>query len=271
MEQPIIFDNINTKVVDELRRQLRKGTKLSIAAATFSIYAFEALKEELSNIDEIRFIFTSPTFNTERGSKQKREFYIPKLNRERTLYGSDFEIRLRNRLSQKAIARECAEWIRSKARFRSNITDSIVNPHLTIVNGTESLSIPQFNEFTTTELGCERGNTLNQVKVGLPFTAETDNYLRSFDELWHNSDSFKDVTDAVIDSITNAYKENSPEFIYFVTLYNAVAAPCVSFPLQCCFPTTDYTRCCGGSVPIASSLDHLALCSSGSPSCLSVG
>ena len=220
MEQPIIFDNINTKVVDELRQQLRNGTKLSIAAATFSIYAFEALKEELSNIDEIRFIFTSPTFNTERTSKQKREFYIPKLNRERTLYGSDFEIRLRNRLSQKAIARECAEWIRSKVRFRSNITDSIVNPHLTVVNGSESLSIPQFNEFTTTELGCERGNTLNQVKVGIPFTTETDSYLRSFDELWRNSDSFKDVTDAVIDNIESVYRENSPDFIYFVTLYN---------------------------------------------------
>lgn len=179
MEQPKVFDNVNNKVVDELRQQLRNGTKLSIAAATFSIYAFETLKEELSNIEELRFIFTSPTFNTERSSKQKREFYIPKLNRERTLYGSDFEIRLRNRLSQKAIARECANWIRSKARFLSNVTDSIVNPHLTVANGSDTFSIPQFNEFTTTELGCERGNTLNQVKVGLPFTSETDSYLRS--------------------------------------------------------------------------------------------
>ncbi|MDE6272796.1 MAG: DEAD/DEAH box helicase family protein, partial [Muribaculaceae bacterium] len=220
MEQPIIFDNINTKVVDELRRQLRNGTILSIAAATFSIYAFEALKEELSNIEELRFIFTSPTFNTERSSKQKREFYIPKLNRERTLYGSDFEIRLRNRLSQKAIARECAEWIRSKARFRSNITDNIVNPHLTVVNDKDTISIPQFNEFTTTELGCESGNTLNQIKVGVPFTTETDNYLRSFDNLWRDTDSFKDVTDTIIDNIESVYRENSPDFIYFVTLYN---------------------------------------------------
>ena len=134
MEQPIIFDNINSKVVDELRRQLNGGGKLSIAAASFSIYAYEALKEELSNIEELPFIFTSPTFNKERSSKQKREFYIPKLNRERTLYGSEFEIKLRNRLSQKAIARECANWIRRKARFKSNTTDSIVNPHLTVEN-----------------------------------------------------------------------------------------------------------------------------------------
>ena len=57
-----------------------------MAAASFSIYAFEALQRELEQVDELRFIFTSPTFNKERAKKQKREFYIPKLNRERTKF-----------------------------------------------------------------------------------------------------------------------------------------------------------------------------------------
>ena len=74
----------------------------------------------MKDIKELRFIFTSPTFTTEKTPKQQREFYIPRLDRERTLYGSEFEVKLRNELTQKAIARECAEWIREKACFKSN-------------------------------------------------------------------------------------------------------------------------------------------------------
>ena len=102
--------------------ELSSGGKVAIAASCFSIYAFEELKAQLKDIDELRFIFTSPTFITEKVDKQKREFYIPRLNRERNLYGSEFEIKLRNELSQKAIAKECAEWIRKKACFKSNQT-----------------------------------------------------------------------------------------------------------------------------------------------------
>ena len=109
------FDNITHTVADDLKVQLGKGGKVSVAAACFSIYAFEALKSELENIDEFRFIFTSPAFTKEFSTKQKREFFIPKLQRERTLYGSDFELKLRNKMSQRAIARECAEWIKQKA------------------------------------------------------------------------------------------------------------------------------------------------------------
>ena len=78
---------------------------VSVAAASFSIYAYEALKDELENVDELRFIFTSPTFIKDKAKKEKREFFIPKLNRERNLYGSDFEVKLRNKLEQKAIAK----------------------------------------------------------------------------------------------------------------------------------------------------------------------
>lgn len=118
------FDNINHRLIDDLKVQLQEGSKLQIAAASFSIYAYEALKDELENIKELQFIFTSPTFNnSETGKKEKREFYIPKLNRERNLYGSDYEVRLRNQLSQKAIARECADWIRRKVKFKTNVTE----------------------------------------------------------------------------------------------------------------------------------------------------
>ena len=99
-----LINNVTKTLKDDLSSEIKKGSKLSIAAACFSIYAFQELKNELHDIDELRFIFTSPTFTTEKARKEKREFYIPRLNRERSLYGTEFEVKLRNELTQKAIA-----------------------------------------------------------------------------------------------------------------------------------------------------------------------
>lgn len=216
---PIQFDNINKRVVDDLKVSIKKGSKLSIAAASFSLYAFEALQKELEKIDELKFIFTSPTFSKEKSKKEKREFFIPKLNRERTLYGSDFEIKLRNKLSQKAIAKECAEWIRSKVKFKSNISDMNMAGFFNIKNDDNLLTYTPFYEFTTTEIGCERGNNVFQIiqRMSAPLSVT---YLNAFDEIWNDEENFADVTQAVIDNIENVYKENAPDFIYFVTLYN---------------------------------------------------
>ena len=104
-----LINNVGKTLRDDLMQQMQSGSRLSIAASCFSIYAFQELKEALKDIKELRFIFTSPTFTTEKTPKQQREFYIPRLDRERTLYGSEFEVKLRNELTQKAIARECAE------------------------------------------------------------------------------------------------------------------------------------------------------------------
>lgn len=181
----------------------------------FSIYAFQELKEQLSDISELRFIFTSPSFITEKADKQKREFYIPRLNRERDLYGSEFEIKLRNELSLKAVAKECAEWIRKKVCFKSNRTNAGM-PSFATVDDTTYMPL---GGFTTVELGCERGNSLAIAinKMEAPFSQQ---YLQIFNQIWNDGDKLQVVTEEVLDNITNAYKENSPEFIYFVTLYN---------------------------------------------------
>ena len=122
-----ILDNITTTIKDDLKVCIRKDSKLSIAAACFSIYAYQELKKQLSGIRELRFIFTSPTFVTEKTPKAQREFYIPRLSRERSIYGTEFEIRLRNELTQKAIAKECAEWIKKKVIFKSNATQEQID------------------------------------------------------------------------------------------------------------------------------------------------
>ena len=219
MELPKQFDNITERVIDDLKTALQKGSKVSMAAASFSIYAFEALQKELEKIDELRFIFTSPTFNKERSKKQKREFYIPKLNRERTLYGSDFEIKLRNNLTQRAIAKECADWIRRKVRFKTNVSQMNMQGFLNVRNEDGMFTYMPFNEFTTTELGCERGNNIFQLIQRMP-SPMSDAYLKNFNDFWQDKENFTDVTDAIIENIENVYRENAPDFIYFVTLYN---------------------------------------------------
>lgn len=221
MRTPKQFNNITERVIDDLKQVLSSSnSQISIAAASFSIYAYEALKEELEKVDCVNFIFTSPTFYTDKSEKQKREFYIPKLNRERSLFGSDFEIRLRNQLTQRAIARECADWIRRKARFKTNITHGSMNTFLNIKEGEETYTYMPFNEFTTTELGLDRGNNICPMVVGMPGHSSTDMFLKNFAELWKDKEKFQDVTDNVIENIETVYKENAPAFIYFITLYN---------------------------------------------------
>lgn len=214
-----ILDNVNKTVKDDLEATLSKGDKLSMAAACFSIYAYQALKKQLDGIDELRFIFTSPTFLREKAPKEKREFYIPQLNRERSLYGTEFEVKLRNELTQKAIARECADWIRKKVKFRSNVTGGVMGSFLSVANPTETVAYCPMNTFTTSDLGCERGNNIMSLvnRIDAPLSNE---YVKMFEQIWNDNNLLQDVTEQVIEGITEAYTENSPEFVYFVAIYN---------------------------------------------------
>ena len=210
-----IINNISKTLKDDLMVEIKPESKISIAASCFSIYAFQELKEQLRDIKELRFIFTSPTFTTDKVSKQQREFYIPRLYRERSLYGSEFEIKLRNELTQKAIAKECAEWIRQKACFKSNKT----NESMTGFANVDQTNYMPLNGFTTVDLGCEKGDSAYTMIVKNDYPSSKE-FLSLFDQIWNDSSKLQVVTEDVIDNISNAYKENAPEFLYFVTLYN---------------------------------------------------
>lgn len=211
-----ILDNVTNTVRDDLQENMHKGSKLSVAAACFSIYAYKELKKQLENIDELRFIFTSPTFVQEKTPKARREFYIPRLDRERSLYGTEFEVKLRNEMTQKAIAKECAEWIKKKATFRSNVTAEQMPGFMTV---DESSYMPIMG-FTTVDLGCERGNNAYYPVQKTEGFENGRYFLNLFEQVWNDEKKLQDVTDIVIENISTAYKENSPDFIYFYTLYN---------------------------------------------------
>lgn len=214
-----VIDNIESLLKDDLSQDIKRDSKVAIAASYFSIYAYQELKEQLEQIDELKFIFTSPSFTTEKARKEKREFYIPQLNREKSLYGTEFEVKLRNELTQKAIARECADWIRRKATLKSNVTHENMMGFINIQNSSEQITYMPVNGFTTVDLGCDKGNYIYNI-VNRVEAPHTDKYFRLFNEVWHNKEKLQDVTEEVIENISTVYRENPAEFIYFVTLYN---------------------------------------------------
>jgi len=216
-----LIDNINNRLGNDLKDSIKKGCRLSIAASSFSIYAYEYLKKELDRIDELRFVFTSPTFIEEHFTKEVPKFFIPHLFKEADLCGGEFELRLKNQLNQRAIAKECSKWVKSKVVFKSN---KHLNLHLNgmvhVQNaGEEAFSYSNVSSFTTADLGVTH-------KKGFPTLIQKSEYPNSqaflgwFNQVWENDEDLKIVTEKVQAYFESAFKENSPEFIYFITLYN---------------------------------------------------
>ena len=216
-----LIDNVRHLLADDLKAQVKPKSRLSIAASSFSIYAFEALRKELNSIEELRFIFTSPTFVQEKFEKQSREFYIPHIYNERHLCGGEFELRLRNELNQRAIAKECSRWVREKVKFKSNKHANL--PLHTLIHvdnaGNNDAAYTNIGGFTSPDLGLtpKQGFPTLIQKTEYPDTAA---YLDWFNEVWGDKDSLKEVTDQVQTYFESAFKDNSPEYLYYITLYN---------------------------------------------------
>ncbi len=219
-----IIDNINRLLGDDLKQTLKPGVRLKVAASCFSMYAYEALKAELERIDELSFIFTAPAFVadevTDKIRKERREFHIPKLDRERSLYGSEFEIQLRNKLTQRAIAKECADWLRRKAKFKSNRSKAPMQQFACVQSPSMDTAYMPLHGFTAVDLGYQQGNAVSNLVNKMDEPTFTATYLSLFDQIWNDSEKLEDVTAQVCDHIASVYQENSPESIYFLMLYN---------------------------------------------------
>jgi len=220
-----ILDNINSLWGDELKVSLKSGSKFKIAASCFSIYAYEALKKELERVDSLEFIFTSPAFGankvTDKVSKERREFHIPKHQGESNLYGGEFEIQLKNKLTQRAIAKECADWMRRKAKFRSNATQAPMQQFACVDNNkNDDTAYMPLHGFTAVDLGYQKGDAVSNFITKFDDAPSTQTWLNLFTQIWNDDSKLEDVTENICQHIESVYQENSPERIYFLTLYN---------------------------------------------------
>lgn len=219
-----LIDNINHLLGDNLKQTIQPGSKLKIAASCFSIYAYEALKEQLESVESVEFIFTSPTFVpdavTDKVRKERREFHIPQAEREKSFCGTEFEIQLKNKLTQKAIAKECADWMQRKATFRSNRGKAPMQQFAcTQVAESESVYMP-LHGFTAVDLGYQQGDAVSNFVNKIKEPSMAANYVTLFDQIWEDPDKLEDVTSRLCGHIASIYQENSPERIYFLMLYN---------------------------------------------------
>ena len=210
-----LINNTTDLLGDDIKAQLKSGSKLKIAASCFSIYAYEALKKELANVDTLEFIFTEPTFvpnqHSDQLKKERREFEIPKLNRERKFFGTDFELSLRNRLTQRAIAKECADWIRKKATFKSNRGAIPMQQFACVETKKSNALYTPLHGFTAVDLGYQQGNAVSNFVNKLDDAGMTNSYMELFDQIWADKEKLEDVTDTLCEHITAVYDENSPE------------------------------------------------------------
>ena len=213
-----LLDNKKHKVADALEAEIKSGAKLSVISAYFTMYAYQKLKTALGDIDSLRFLFVEPTFVKE--VEESREFIIKKKERERGVSGNEYEIRLRNELTQSTVARECAQWIKNKVEFRSLKKSDVSRARAIHIQNTDKSSMVQGTlDFTSAGLGFSPSRTL-EMNVFSDDTTATEQLLSWFDEIWSDPTMTEVVTDEVLQSMETVYKENSPEFLYFVTLYN---------------------------------------------------
>ena len=208
-----IRDNYRRGTVgDFLKERIEDGSVLSIVSAYFTIYAFEALKEKLSNIDSLRFLFGEPRFvkSLDPDKTDKKGFRI-----------EDDGLTLQNRLQQKRVAKECADWIAAKAQIRSVKQSNLLHGKLYHIshNGVEDAIMGSSN-FTVRGLGL--GDAGNNIELNLEVDSKRDRQdLKAwFDEIWSDEQLVEDVKEDVLLYLAQLYQNHAPEFIYYKTLFH---------------------------------------------------
>ena len=216
MEQKLIDNKQHGLVGDHLKKYIKEESKLSIASAYFTLYAFEELKEELDKVDEFRFLFTNPTF-----VKSKNKIIQDKIKQnEQKLFGEEEELIYKNNLNQAYIARELSKYIKNKAEIKTMISKSIRESifYIEDENG-DDVSITGGVPLSASGLGYTNSNSIsnNQLTDSKDFNKNLKN---TFDNIWRNEEYVQDVKKEILDKIKLLYQDNTPEFLYFVTLYN---------------------------------------------------
>lgn len=199
-------------VADFLRAKIQSGSRLSIVSAYFTIYAYDALKEELDRIEHLDFLFGEPSFvnRLDPSKTEKKAFIIDAAGLE-----------LSNKLQQKRVAKECAEWIERKVDIKTIKQSNLLHGKMYHVAtaGVEDAILGSSN-FTVRGLGLGNGDNNIELNLIVDGNRDRQELKQWFDELWGNEALVKDVKQDVLNHLKQLYENNTPEFIYYKTLFH---------------------------------------------------
>ena len=198
-------------VADFLKDKIQDGASLSFVSAYFTINAFNALRDSLTGIDNLRFLFGEPDVVSGM-DPSKIESKAFRLTEE--------GLGLRNELSQNEIAKACADWIEKKVTIKSvRKTNFLHGKMYYIENGDREDAIIGSSNFTVRGLGLSKNASNIELNLEVDSKSDCVDLKTWFDSLWESA-QVKDVTNEILQNLANAYQDKAPEFIYYKTLYH---------------------------------------------------
>lgn len=218
MEVKAISNSGNDTLKNFLSTKINKNSKIDITAANFSIYAFSSLFNQFENSDELRVLLTDSFFKQNETEFLKR-YKIAQNNNK--MFGNKYEIKLRNKMNTSFIAKELENLIEDKISFHELSDDKDANGTLMVYSGEkDNTVIPSFSSMTSDVLGVTESDSYSYHTAILDDDSYIEKMKENFDDLWNDKNKSSEVTDKVIEKIKTIYQENSPEWIYFVSLYH---------------------------------------------------
>jgi SNF2 family DNA or RNA helicase len=199
-------------VADFLRAKIHAGSRLSVVSAYFTIYAYEALREHLDQIEHLDFLFGEPRFisSLDPEKTEKKAFILDGTG-----------LHLANHLQQKRVARDCAEWIRQKVDIRSVRHAQLLHGKMYhIANAGVEEAILGSSNFTVRGLGLGAGNNNIELNLEVDSARDRRDLKEWFGELWKDAELVEDVKQDVLLYLDQLYQNHAPEFIYFKTLFH---------------------------------------------------
>lgn len=196
---------------DFLAQTIRPGARLSFVSAYFTLYAYDALKSSLDGIEHLDFLFGEPRFLSalDPEGADSKAFLL-----------DESGLALARRLAQKRIARECADWIRRKVDIRSVRHGRLLHGKLYhIANGPVEEALLGSSNFTVAGLGLGSGANL-ELNLVVDSARDRRDLKTWFDELWSDSSLVADVKDEVLRRLDKLHANQSPQFIYYLTLFH---------------------------------------------------
>jgi hypothetical protein len=207
----LIIDNkTNGKVGDALAANITPQSKFSCVSGAFSIFGFEALREDLLKLENSRFIIT-----------QLKDLKSVDQKSTVSFLGDKFEVRLRNQLGQAKIALECAAWIRSSAQVKTAKQVGTLNQTLFHIQNpeTDSFAIQGSSQFTSSGLGFSESANFD-INMGVTDAVNIHALGDWFNAIWNNDSAVEDAKEIFLSQLELLHKDQAPQFIYFLTLFN---------------------------------------------------